>query len=144
MMERRQIEGTPIALERQTERTPTAGKYYLFQGDQVIGAYEDETAALGAYRRIRHEVWLGWLSSGDPKLRLIAARGLCQHEPESENREAVAVLWRQGTERDRIAVRTGLARLERLRRRAAAAEEERESASNATEAPSALSTTGSR
>jgi hypothetical protein len=143
-MERWLIEGTEVALEYQTRRTPTSGKYYLFRGEQVIGGYEDRAAGLAAYRRLRHEVWLGWLSSSDPKLRLTAARGLCQHEPETPNQQAIAVLWREGTERDRIAVRTELARLEGARLRAAAAAAEVADSASTAAAPAAVSPSGPR
>jgi hypothetical protein len=140
-MERWLIEGTDVSLEYQTQRTPTSGKYYLFRGDQVIGAYENRTAALAAYRGLRHDVWLRWLSSNDPQVRLTAARGLFQHEPETPHPQAIAVIWQDGTERDRINLRSELARLEGARLRAAA--EAADSADTAA-APAALPARGAR
>jgi hypothetical protein len=109
-MERWQIEGSDIALEFQTDRTPTEGKYYLFRGDQVVRAYASRAAGIAAYRQLRHEIWCCWLAGTDPNLRLTAARGLWYHEMQTLE-TVVAALWQDGTEHDRGSIRAELGRL---------------------------------
>jgi hypothetical protein len=109
-MERWQIEGTDIALEFQTNRTPTQGKYYLYRADRVVKTFQSRSAGVAAYRQLRHQIWCSWLASTDPELRLSAARGIWYHEKETLE-TVVAVLWQDGTEHDRTSIRAQLSRL---------------------------------
>jgi hypothetical protein len=60
-----------LAIERATERTPDRSRYYVFRGDEVVGAFRRLPDAQGRFREIRdNSGWKAPERASDPVERL--------------------------------------------------------------------------
>jgi hypothetical protein len=107
----RQIDGADFSLQANTEETPEADQFYVFQDGEVVLETPSFAEAEAEYRRLAHEFWEGRLRSADPRVRLSSAWGLLSQD--SDHRLAGQVVQNDGTEAERK-------RLKQIRMRRAA------------------------
>jgi hypothetical protein len=116
---RRGLEGANFSLEANTESVPADGRFYLLREGQVVLEAADFTAALEAYNGLCREFWECRLEDESPQVRLAAAWGMLGLD--SQNKDAMAVIQRDGSPQERKRLDQAQSRRRALNSRNAAA-----------------------
>lgn len=112
---RRWIEGTDFSLEANTPAAPSQDLFYVLQAGAVRLSSSDFQAATAEYEGLCVAYWEERLAHADLTTRLLAARGLFQHD--RAHRAASELLVRHGDARDRARVEKARHHAAFLRRR---------------------------
>lgn len=84
---RQHLPALDLSLERDTERTPDDGCWYLLQGDEQLGRFRSEKSARQAWARAVDES--GW----QPEKREIDPKERLQRDAERRERERFLEYW---------------------------------------------------
>jgi hypothetical protein len=99
-----------------TEDVPSDGRYYVLRGGEVVLATAEFPEALAEYNRLCRDFWLSRLEDPQPKIRIAAAWGLLSLD--SSDRNAIAVITRDGSPQERKRLEQSQSRRRALRSRA--------------------------
>ncbi len=113
---RRGLEGADFSLEANTENVPADGRYYVLRGGEVALATEDFPEALTEYNRLCREFWEARLGDETVTVRVAAAWGLLSLD--ATDKEAQAVIQRDGTAQERKRLEQAQSRRRAMRARA--------------------------
>jgi hypothetical protein len=75
-MGRLYIEHAGFSMESATERTPDQSKFYIFESEKIVCAFDSREEALGEYRTRCRAYWHHKMDSAKESERLMGARGL--------------------------------------------------------------------
>src|SRR5262245_47259575 len=95
----RRLQGANLSLEIKTESAPDDDACYVIQDGEIVFRSSEYPVALEEYQRRCAEYWERMLDSGDPQVRLRAARGLYAQDP--THPRALSILKKDGDGRDR-------------------------------------------
>src|SRR5688500_10466154 len=115
---RRALAGADFSLDANAEAVPSDGRFYVLKGGKPILETEDFPEALTEYNRLCKDHWAERLDSEDVPVRIQAAWGLLGLEP--TDKEAQAVINRDGTPQEKKRLEQMQSRRRALRSRQAA------------------------
>jgi hypothetical protein len=113
---RRGLQGADFSLEANTESVPSDGRYYVLRGGEIVLAAEVFQEALEEYNRLCHDFWSGRLKDASTPIRIAAAWGLLSLD--SNDKDAQAVIVRDGTPQERKRLEQAQSRRRAMRARA--------------------------
>ncbi len=115
---RRSLDGANFSLEANTEDTPEAGKFHVLQDGKTVVATEDFDEATNAYHKLCREFWNERMVSDAVSMRVAAAWGLLGLD--SGDKEAIALITRDGTPQEKKRLDQAQSRRRALRTRSQA------------------------